>query len=139
MDRATAGRDITRMPSPQHARILVIDGADALAERVRGVLETAGGYQVEVETEARTALHTAHEFQPDLVLLDVNLHDADSAKVAAEFRTDPQMRKTRILFLGTMNSPGMQGFRNGAYFLAKPVQPAALLRAIGSELVTPSV
>lgn len=124
------------MPLTRPARILVIDGDNALSSSLRAVLEGTGGYQVEVETQAQVAANTAREFRPDLVLLDLNLAGMDCAQFAAQLRTDPLMRNTRILFLRTMTSPGQQGFRNGAYYLAKPVQPAMLLQAIGSELVS---
>lgn len=132
-------REWMSMSLSRHARILVIDDDETLSSSVRELLEDAGGYHVEVASKPDAALHTAREFQPDLVLLDLDLPGTDSASVAAAFRTDPQMRKARILFLGAMRSPGPQGFRNGAYFLAQPVQSAPLLRAIGRELVTPGV
>jgi CheY-like chemotaxis protein/nitrogen-specific signal transduction histidine kinase len=73
--------------SPVSFRVLVVDdlrdAADSLA-----MLLTVWGHQVRVAYTGRSALETARELQPEIILLDLGLPDIDGYEVAARLRQE---------------------------------------------------
>ena len=112
-------------------RILVIDDEQNLSTLIRHYLEQMGGYEVLTENLPSHALRTARSFDPDLILLDVNMPGKDGGEVAREFRADPAFSQIPILFLTSLVSSAEAGkreiTRGTQRFLAKPVNPEALL------------
>ncbi len=69
----------------QKAQILVVDDEQMLLDMVSDAL-TFAGYDVIVATEGSAALSTAREHRPDLVILDINMPEADGFHVARNLR-----------------------------------------------------
>ncbi len=67
------------------AHILLVDDEVALTAVLQPVL-SAAGHQVTVVHSARQALHDADLLQPDLILLDLGLPDADGKTVIGTLR-----------------------------------------------------
>lgn len=67
------------------ARILVVDDSPDLTTLLADVLEREG-YDVAVAHNAREGLQRAHEFQPDLVLLDIIMPGMDGWDMLARLR-----------------------------------------------------
>jgi two-component system, OmpR family, KDP operon response regulator KdpE len=67
-------------------RILVVDDEDQIRRAVRRAL-TARDYVVETAAGGDDALSTARTFDPDLVVLDLNLPDMDGLTVCRQLRT----------------------------------------------------
>ena len=121
-------------------RVLIVDD-DANLSRLSGmILENSGQYEVMIVNESVRALPAALRFQPHVMLLDVDMPGKDGGDVAREAANDSRLRDIPILFLTGLVSPGETGAspleRGGMKFLAKPVEPAVLLAAIG-ELAPP--
>jgi two-component system, OmpR family, KDP operon response regulator KdpE len=66
-------------------RVLVVDDEQQLRRAVGRAL-IARGYQVEMATDGEEALTTAPVFQPDLVVLDLNLPGLDGLAVCRQLR-----------------------------------------------------
>jgi DNA-binding response OmpR family regulator len=66
-------------------RVLVVDDEQQLRRAVGRAL-VARGYQVEMATDGEEALTTAPAFQPDLVVLDLNLPGLDGLAVCRQLR-----------------------------------------------------
>jgi CheY-like chemotaxis protein len=115
-------------------RILVVDDDIAFTRLLKLNLEQAGEYNVRVENWAEDALAAAHEFRPDLVLLDILMPRQFGGNVAASFRADPELKQTPIVFLtatvrkATVHLHG--GDISGYPFLAKPVTVEEVIACI---------
>ena len=120
------------------ARILVVDDEPNLSELVRFFLEKTKRYNVRVINRSAQALAAAHEFQPHLVLLDVDMPGKDGGDVAKEIDADPLLHGTPVLFLTSLvsqaDTKGGVVLRGGMRFLSKPVDPAALVATVDSLL-----
>jgi two-component system KDP operon response regulator KdpE len=67
-------------------RILVVDDEPAIRLALQRAL-TARDYQVEAAVDGEQALSLTGSFQPDLVVLDLNLPDIDGVEVCRRIRT----------------------------------------------------
>ncbi|WP_435222055.1 response regulator transcription factor [Streptomyces sp. Tue6028] len=74
-------------PDGTPVRVLVVDDEPDLAEVVTGALRYEG-WDVRSAATARAAVHEAHEFQPDAVVLDIMLPDRDGLSVLRELRAE---------------------------------------------------
>jgi len=119
-------------------RLLLIDDEEPFTRLLKLNLEETGRFTVRVETDGRKALEAAHEFEPDLILLDVIMPDADGGEIAATMRADPKLKRVPIVFLTAAVSrqelEGPFGVIGGRLFVAKPVNKQALLQLIDSQL-----
>ncbi len=61
-------------------RVLVVDDEPSLAELLASVLRYEG-WDIAVAADGSSAVRTAHEFQPDAVVLDVTLPDFSGLEV----------------------------------------------------------
>ncbi len=122
-------------------RILVIDDEASITRTMKVNLERTGGYMVETENQAERALAAAHEFKPDLILLDVIMPDMDGGDVAAQIKQDRELQHVPIVFLTAIVSTAETGNEylesGGETFIAKPVNLKALSHCIEENLKTP--
>ncbi len=115
-------------------RILVIDDDSNLCSLLQHYLGQSGEYEVLTENLPSQALSSARLFDPDLILLDVNMPGKDGGEVAREFRADRAFSHIPILFLTSLVSSAEAGqreiTRGTQRFLAKPVNPEVLLAVV---------
>ena len=120
------------------ARILVVDDDPNLSDLVRLFLERTQRYEVRIETRPAHAFTSAREFQPDMILLDVDMPGKDGGDVALEFQTDAVLAQKPVLFFTSLVSPDEAGkhavTKGGMRFLAKPVNPTVLIEAVDGVL-----
>jgi signal transduction histidine kinase len=118
------------------ARILVVDD-DALARRsLRAVLER-GYYQVETAEDGAEALDLLASYNPELVLLDIQMPDMDGLEVCRRIRELPNGELLPIIFVTGDDRLEIhsQALRvKGDDILRKPVHPAELIIRIRSLL-----
>lgn len=111
-------------------RILLIDDDVELVRSLRLVL-TQDGYEVLTAHNGLEGLQTAHQSQPDLIVLDVNMPWMDGLEVCRRLRLDGDhsLRFVPILFLTSLDSVDdhVTGLDAGADdYLAKPFQSKEL-------------
>lgn len=126
---------------PQHyrradhgARILVVDDEPLARRSVRAMLER-GFYQVETASGGEEALALLPTYQPELVLLDIQMPDMDGLEVCRRIRDLPQGELLPIIFLTGDERPDVhaQALRaKGDDFLRKPVLSGELIVRIRS-------
>ncbi len=123
------------------ARILVVDDDIPLSRVVAILLEKTGLYELKVENRPQQALASARQFQPHMVLLDVDMPGMDGGAVAAQIRGDTSLRDLHIIFFTSLLSPKEAGQglvrRGGDLFLPKPIDAPALIRSIEAVLARP--
>lgn len=66
-------------------RILLID-YDTDSTEILSMLLTLEGHQAEMAADGKTALQIAGSFKPQVVLLDTNFHDTETARIVENLR-----------------------------------------------------
>ena len=110
-------------------KILIVDDDARLSTLMATILERAG-YETRQENRSFAALSTAQKFQPDLILLDLNMPGKDGGTVAAEIRMEKPLSQTPIIFVTSLIGKSEAGICGGDRFLSKPIEPAVLLAAV---------
>jgi PleD family two-component response regulator len=115
--------------SPREAHILVVDDDPSTVLVLASALKGLG--KVHVSTRPGEAISLALRVEPDLVLLDVEMPDADGFTVLKELRTHASLDDTLILFVTSHRAPDIEtrALSAGAIdFVHKPVH-ADIVRA----------
>ena len=120
-------------------RILIVDDDPKLSRLIGVILERVGEYTLCEENRPSAAFKTAKAFQPDLILMDVDMPGKNGGEVASEIARDSQMRNTPIIFVTSLVSQKEAGSYNGKRFMSKPVDPGLLLRTVREILAPASV
>jgi two-component system alkaline phosphatase synthesis response regulator PhoP len=119
-------------------RILIVDDEKSLTNLLKLNLEETGSYEVRTENWAEDAFPAAREFKPDLVLLDIIMPRMPGGDVVAQFRNDPELKSTPIVFVTAAIAPHiveeMEGKVPTAFddlpCLAKPVTLEKVIETI---------
>lgn len=115
-------------------RILVVDDQAQNTRLLKLYLERTEQYVVREENNAKAALSSAEEFQPNLILLDVMMPGMDGGELATCLRASPQLKAVPIVFLTAAVTKGEVaaggGLVGGFPFLAKPVVLSEVLACV---------
>ncbi len=117
-------------------RILVVEDDAQHAAYARALLESAG-YAVQVCDAPRQFSERMATFQPELLLMDVNLPEVSGYDLARLVRQQEQHAALPIIFLTSeeeMESRIRGAKAGGDEHLTKPVHPALLASAVGARL-----
>jgi hypothetical protein len=107
------------------ARVLYIEDNEVNALLVREVLAPHGWLQLETAADGRSGLQRAREWQPDLVLLDMQLPDMDGIAVMRALRADPATAALRCVALSANAMPEHMAAARAAGaidYWTKPIQ-----------------
>jgi CheY-like chemotaxis protein len=110
-------------------RILIVDNDVNAADSLASLLESAGYDDTRVVHTGATALASAVEFVPAVLLVDLDLPDMSGYDLARHLSQHPQLRQLRIIALTTSSEhPGRELAREAGIerYLIKPVGSAAL-------------
>ena len=128
------------MEATAKQRVLVVDDEPSIVDAVATSLRYEG-FEVDEATNGRTALATAQEHPPDLIVLDVMLPDLDGLEVTRRLRADGI--RVPVLFLTARDSveDKVAGLTvGGDDYVTKPFALAeiiarvhAILRRLGAE------
>ena len=116
-----------------HVRILLVDDEPAIVETVRAYLE-AEGYAVQTASNGPEALKLAHNFHPDVVVLDLMLPGLDGLEVLRRLR---QVSDVYVLLLTakTHETDKVVGLTMGADdYVTKPFSPRELVARVKALL-----
>lgn len=115
------------------AKILVVDDDPSIRNLIQRFLSKQN-YQVESAEDGKTALTAFEQFNPDLVILDVNLPDAIGYNLCQEMQT---RTKVFVLMLTSRadEADKIRGFSQGADdYLTKPFSLGELEVRVGAIL-----
>ena len=117
--------------------ILMIEDDERLARMVGGLLGQ-NGFTIEHVIDAKLGFESLLRRQPDLVLLDLMLPDADGLDVCRELRSrHPRMRDVPVIMVTARGDLHQRliGLEIGADdYLAKPFEPLELLARVRAVL-----
>ena len=129
IDAAPAGRTGNH-PHPARRKILLVDDDPGLRLLLRTTL-AAESYAVEEASSAAEAAHVARFWRPLLVVLDVDLPDANGVEFCAELKRKSAFGTPDVLILTGGETSLEEARRAGADGLVrKPFSPLELIAAI---------
>jgi putative two-component system response regulator len=102
--------------------ILIVDDSVTNQRVLASALEEQG-YQPRPVSNGRTALASARNHPPDLILLDINMPDLDGYTVCARLKADPRTADIPVIFVSSLNESfdKVQAFASGGVdYLTKP-------------------
>ncbi len=131
---STAGQLIAPAPVErgelftQTPRVLVVDDNVDVADMTVMLLQLFG-HEAKAAYSGKSALETATEYKPDVVLLDIGMPDMNGYEVAQQLRRQPQTKDVRLI---AMTGYGQDSDRQRSQeagcddHLVKPVDPQKL-------------
>ena len=118
-------------------RILIVDDDANSTHLVKILLERSGPYLVLEENDPTKADQTAHEFRPDVILLDIIMPKLDGGELATQIEADRELRDASIIFLTALvtHAEASSGLHiQGHPLVAKPISIPELIEAIEKHL-----
>ena len=115
-------------------RILIVDDEADFTFLMKKNLEAAGGYEVVVCNQARSAVPQARELRPHLVLLDIMMPEMPGEEIAFALKNQRETKDTPVVFLTALVKP--EEAANASHmigqqiFVAKPVKIQELIKVI---------
>jgi DNA-binding response OmpR family regulator len=101
-------------------KILIVEDDTDILQLLKALL-TSAGYQVKGTLTCSEGLELFYSFQPDLVLLDINVGNEDGRQVCIEIRSQANYQHIPVVMISA-NEHDLQNYREyGANdFLKKP-------------------
>lgn len=121
---------------PARGRILVVDDNVDAADTLAMLLEFLD-YETRTAYDGRQALQAAESWQPDLVILDINMPVLDGYAAAREFRAAHRSPRVVLVALTARSLPTDQAAAEAAGFdvhLTKPVDGGQLAGVVEHAL-----
>ena len=136
---AVFGRAVAATARLAGARVLVVEDNEDCRELICGLLTMAGATVLGVESVAQAMHGVYHSFDPDVVLTDFSMPDADGLDLIREFRQAPSTRAVAIPILilsgHSEDHWRMLALQAGAAdFLTKPFDGAFLVGRIAAAV-----
>jgi signal transduction histidine kinase len=122
-------------------RVLIVEDRPVDRDYFQTVL-SYGGYSVLQAADGAAALEMVRRERPDLVITDLMMPTMDGYALARAIRAEAEIARTRIIFCSATNrscdasllTEGLGAMR----FVAKPVEPEALLAVVAEVLCAES-
>ena len=136
MDTVDQKNILSKAPTPQNIKILIIDDDIAIQVFIREVL-TSGGYNVVGETNPLNALEIAKNEQPDIILLDIVMPKMSGFEVMLLLKEHADTQNIPVIFLTILSEleNKIKGFSLGGIdYLTKPLDSGKLLIRINRHL-----
>lgn len=121
--------------SGAYGRVLVVDDNKVIRQLIRVNLELEG-FEVVTAADGAECLEVVHRVAPDLITLDVVMPRLDGLRTAARLRADPRTSRLPLAIISACSHQEVEsGLASGVdAFLAKPFEPAELIRLVGRLL-----
>jgi two-component system response regulator VicR len=114
-------------------KVLIVEDDRHIVSLIRYVLEREG-YQIAVARDGIEGLEVAREFQPDLVVLDLNMPRMDGVEMCRRLKEE-QDPIVLIVTVHTERTAVTRGFRAGADdYVVKPFELEDLIERVKSLL-----
>ena len=117
-------------------RILIVEDDRSQALFAEGILRNAG-METMVVLEALDVLASLHQFQPDLILMDLHMPHANGIELTVLIRDQDAFMNTPIVFLSGESDEDRHFDAleaGGDDFLSKPVRPKYLIASVKNRV-----
>jgi signal transduction histidine kinase len=116
------------------AHLLIVDDDVSLVELYQEILG-AQGYQVDCASTGKAALLAVQQTDFDVIIMDLNLPDADGLTLTANVKAVAVRTEVIIVTGNASVEKAVEGVRQGAFdFIEKPLRPQVLLSAVSHAL-----
>ena len=115
-------------------KILMVEDDRTGVELLADIL-TSVGHVVEIARDGREALVAINTFEPDLILLDLQMPGRDGFELSKLIRVNPRLMLTPIIMISGLSEPGVRSRARecGADdFISKPLRSEDLVMRIGN-------
>ena len=113
-------------------KILVVDDSPVFCRLIHDQL-TDVGYKVRSAMDGASAVSNAIRFQPDLILLDIELPEANGLEVLSKIRDYESMKHTPVIMISSHREKEtvLRAVKNGANdYIVKPINVGVLLAKV---------
>src|SRR3982074_534859 len=118
----------------ENRRILIVDDERPILLTLKALL-SRHNYQVDTAATASAGLKAVKEKSPSLVLLDLQLPDAEGLEMLDQIKTEHPDMQVIILTAHNTLSNAIESIKRGAYhFISKPYAPEELLSLVDKAL-----
>ncbi|MEU0842312.1 response regulator [Streptomyces sp. NPDC005962] len=113
-------------------RVLVVDDNKVIRQLIRVNLELEG-FEVVTAADGAECLEIVHQVRPDVITLDVVMPRLDGLQTASRLRADARTRRLPVAMISACTQVEVdRGQALGVdAFLAKPFEPAELVKLVG--------
>ena len=122
------------------ARILIVDDSPTEMYKLTGMLEKHGHEVLKAENGA-DGVALARQEKPDVVLMDIVMPGLNGFQATRQLTKDPETRHIAVVVVTTKDQETdmVWAARQGAKgYLTKPIEEAALIKAVTDALSAPS-
>ena len=116
----------------ERKRILVVDDDSSITDMLKASLESR--YEVRVVNDGLETMEAALNFDPDLIILDVDLTYITGGEIANQIGSKRELQDTPIIFLTGLLQKEEEREIAGHPFLSKPVSILELYECIENNL-----
>ncbi len=124
-----SGLYAVKMRAPEKKSILVVDDNVNASQMAKMILEKTGLYTVILCNRGSEAFQMIQDTQPELVLLDIVMPDADGTDIANRIQQDKSLTRTGVIFMTALVAK-TESLIGGHAFIAKPICAEILLKRV---------
>ncbi|MEO1524448.1 MAG: HD domain-containing phosphohydrolase [Planctomycetota bacterium] len=138
-ERATKAASGTTPSARRDGKIMIVDDEIANVLVAKKLLTKAGYTDFETTSDSTLAMNLVHTFEPDVVLLDINMPNVDGISILSQIRSVPKFKHLPVLILTANSDSGikLRCLELGATdFLIKPIDPMELAPRVRNALVS---
>jgi len=113
-------------------KVLIVEDQSDVRELIRITLELED-FEIHEAADGLDGLAQAQRLRPDLMLLDVMMPGLDGLQLCQRVKSDPALRRTRVVMLTARNQVADRRLADQAgadHYLAKPFSPLELLEVV---------
>lgn len=117
-------------------RVLVVDDNVATVDLTRFVLDAAA-FVVEATTDANNAIFLISTFQPDLILMDIQMPGIDGLELTRRLKKEPSMSHIVVVAFTAFAMKGDEARMRAAGcdgYIAKPFDVASFAETVRSHM-----
>jgi DNA-binding response OmpR family regulator len=118
-------------PLTAQREVLIVEDDDATREMLATALKMTG-YRVRSAPDGLAGLRLLEAYEPDVVVLDLNLPIATGFDVLTELRAVAKTRLTPVIAISGMDASLKAARENGEFIttIPKPFEPEVIVRAV---------
>ncbi len=115
-------------------KLMIVDDDETMVRLLATLLEMDGFEVVRGESGGESLAEQVRQAQPDLLLMDVFLSDADGMELLRQLKAQPDLAEVPIIMSSGMDLTEQCLEAGANAFLLKPYTPEQLLRTIQKNL-----
>jgi PleD family two-component response regulator/EAL domain-containing protein (putative c-di-GMP-specific phosphodiesterase class I) len=137
-ERAVASqiRELARPRREEPFRVLIVDDDRYQGEFAATILRKAG-METSIVNEPLRVMEALHEFDPELILMDIYMPEVDGIELTSVIREDNEFVAVPIVFLSGEQNPEKQLNAlsvGGDDFITKPINPRHLVTIVTNRI-----